>query len=260
MPTLIMPARVLFLPSQVLRIRLGAHQEHQDNHVARATDRTKVSADVIQLAAHEEDPAPQQDMSESDASDSDGSESASDSEQNDPPSSLVAEAEQYELMQLAYAAVGKDFTGKEDLIGAKYSKLLKLEMVPERWPLARLSFSLQTLCGSSRPRAGGMLLGSSSHTFFCLDAAWLNEGSLSGRSPFCQRKLSEESQIHWKCFSAKATILKQTTKKHQPHCSLPESAGAGGCSLFLGRLDQGLVGNAESTHVNRPKGKATLVP
>eukprot|EP00434_Breviolum_minutum_P045896 symbB.v1.2.041250.t1/scaffold7975.1/size9582/1 len=128
----------------VLRIRLGAHQEHRVNHVARATDRTKVSADVIQLAAHEEDPAPQQDMSEGDASDSDGSESASDSEQNDPPSSLVADAEQYELMQLAYAAVGKDFTGKEDLIGAKYSKLLKLEMVPERWPLARLSFSLQT--------------------------------------------------------------------------------------------------------------------
>ena len=128
----------------VLRIRLGAHQEHQVNHVARATDRTKVSAAVIQLASHEEDTAPQQDMSEGDASDSDGSESASDSEQNDPPSSLVADAEQYELMQRAYAAVGKDFTGKDDLIGAKYSKLLKLEMVPERWPLARLSFSLQT--------------------------------------------------------------------------------------------------------------------
>ena len=128
----------------VLRIRLGAHQEHQVNHVARATDRTKVSAAVIQLASHEEDTAPQQDMSEGDASDSDGSESASDSEQNDPPSSLVADAEQYELMQRAYAAVGEDFTGKDDLIGAKYSKLLKLEMVPERWPLARLSFSLQT--------------------------------------------------------------------------------------------------------------------
>ena len=27
----------------VLRIRLGAHQEHEVNHVARATDRTKVS-------------------------------------------------------------------------------------------------------------------------------------------------------------------------------------------------------------------------
>ena len=85
--------------------------------------------------------------SEGDASDSDGSESASDSEQNDPPSSLVADAEQYELMQTAYAAVGKDFqdvAGSNDLIGSKYSKLQKLEMVPERWPLARLSFSLQT--------------------------------------------------------------------------------------------------------------------
>ena len=118
----------------VLRIRLGAHQEHQVNHVARATDRTKVSAAAIQLASHEEDSAPPQDMSEGDASDSDGSESASDSEQNDPPSSLVADAEQYELMQRAYAAVGTNFTGKDDLIGAEYSKLLKLEMVPERWP------------------------------------------------------------------------------------------------------------------------------
>ena len=100
--------------------------------------------DVIQLAAHKEDSASQQDMLEGDGSHSDGSESASDSEQNDSPSSLVADTEQYELMQLAYAAVGKDFTGKDDLIGAKYSKLLKLEIVPERWPLARLSFSLQT--------------------------------------------------------------------------------------------------------------------
>ena len=69
----------------------GAHQEHRVNHVARAT----VSADVIQLAAHEKDPAPEQAVSEGDASDSDGSGSASDSEQNDPPSSLVADAEQY---------------------------------------------------------------------------------------------------------------------------------------------------------------------
>ena len=84
---------------------------------------------------------------EGDASDSDGSESASDSEQHDPSSSLVADAEQYELMQTAYAAVGKDFqdvAGSDDLIGSKHSNLQKLEMVPERWPLARLSFSLQT--------------------------------------------------------------------------------------------------------------------
>ena len=71
-------------------------------------------------------------MSEGDASNSDGSESASDSEQNDSPSLLVADTEQSELMQRAYAAVGEDFTGKDDLIGAKYSKLLRLEMVPER--------------------------------------------------------------------------------------------------------------------------------
>ena len=101
----------------VLRIGLGAHQEHRVNHVARATDRTEVSADVIQLAAHEVDPAPEQAVSEGDACDSEGSESASDSDQNDPPSSLVADAEQYELMQIAYAAVGKNFTGQEDLIG-----------------------------------------------------------------------------------------------------------------------------------------------
>ena len=36
--------------AEVLRIRLGVHQEHQVNHVARATDRTKVSVAVIQLA------------------------------------------------------------------------------------------------------------------------------------------------------------------------------------------------------------------
>ena len=34
---------------------------------------------------------------------------------------------------------------------------------------------------------------------------------------------------------------------------------AGEGSLFLGRLDQGLVGNAD-THVNRPEGKASFVP
>ena len=62
-------------------------------------------------------------------------------------------------------------------------------------------------------------------------------------------------------FPRKQQIRNNTTKQnHQPQCSLPESAGKGGWSLFLGRLDQGLVGNAESTHVNRPREKATLVP
>ena len=87
------------------------------NHVARATDRTKVSADEIQLAAHEVDTAPEQAVSDGDASDFERSESASDSDQNDPLSSLVADAEQYELMQIAYAAVGKDFTGQRISLG-----------------------------------------------------------------------------------------------------------------------------------------------
>ena len=122
---------------------LGAHQEHRVNHEAQAADRTKVSAEVIQLAAHEVDPEPAKAESDGDTSDSEGSESASDSEQNDPLSSLAADAEQYELMQVSYVAVGKDFHDQEDLIGAEYSKLQKLELVPERWPLARLSFSVE---------------------------------------------------------------------------------------------------------------------
>ena len=52
-------------------------------------------------------------------------------------------------------------------------------------------------------------------------------------------------------------IENRKRKQHQPR--LPESA-AGVGSLYLGRIDQGQVGNAQSTHVNRPKGKATLVP
>ena len=104
----------------VLRIGLGAHQEHRVNHEARAADRTKVSAEVIQLAAHEVLSLPR--LSQN----SDGSESASDSEQNDPPSSLAKNSEQYELMQASYSAVGKDFHDQEDLIGSEYSKLEKL--------------------------------------------------------------------------------------------------------------------------------------
>ena len=127
----------------VLRIGLGAHQEHRVNHVAQATDRTKVPAEVIQVAAHEMDTESDKAESVVPTSDSEGSESASDSEQNDPPSSLASDAEQYERMQASYVAVGRDFHDQEDLIGSEYSKLQRLELVPERWPLARLSFSLQ---------------------------------------------------------------------------------------------------------------------
>ena len=59
-------------------------------------------------------------------------------------------------------------------------------------------------------------------SFFFLDAAWLNEClSLSGRTNTNHIAVFRRVQ--------------------------------GGCSLFLGRLDQGLVGNAKSTHVKRPR-------
>ena len=104
---------------------------------------SKVLAEVIQLAAHDMDPEPDKAESAAGTNDSGGSESASDSEQNDPPSSLASDAEQYELMQTSYVAVGRDFHDQEDLIGSEYSKLQRLELDPERWLLARLSFSLQ---------------------------------------------------------------------------------------------------------------------
>ena len=107
----------------VLRIELGAHQEHRANHEARAADRTKVPAAVIQVAAHEMDADSNKAESGAATSDSEDSESASDSEQNDPPSSLASDAEQYERMQASYAAVGRDFYDQDDLIGSEYSKL-----------------------------------------------------------------------------------------------------------------------------------------
>ena len=110
------------------------------------------------------DPEPTKAESEGGTSDSDGSESASDSEQNDPPSSLAADAEQYELMQASYGAVGKDFHDQEDLIGSEYSKLQRLELVPERWPLARLSFSLQKCVDHLDRVLARVLLGSSDNT------------------------------------------------------------------------------------------------
>ena len=147
----------------VLRIGLGAHQEHRVNHVARATDRTKVSADVIQLAAHEVDPAPEQAVSDGDASDSEGSESASDSDQNDPASSLVADAEQYELMQIAYAAVGKDFAGSH-WVGVQ--KATEIGDGSREMAFDTVILLATNMCGP--PGSGRMLLGSSGHPYYSL--------------------------------------------------------------------------------------------
>ena len=114
----------------VLRVGLGAHQEHRVffcwrllglipggapehrvNHEARAADRTKCRPE------HEVGPEPTKAESEGGTSDSDGSDSASDLEQNDPPSSLAADAEQYELMQASYVCSGRTFMTQRISLG-----------------------------------------------------------------------------------------------------------------------------------------------
>ena len=104
------------------------------NQDAQAADRKKVPAEVIQVASHEVDTDSDKDESIVATSGCEGSESASESEQNDPPSSLASDAEQYERMQASYyAAVGRDFKDQEAFIGSEYHKLL--ELVPQRWLL-----------------------------------------------------------------------------------------------------------------------------
>jgi len=81
-----------------------------------------------------------------------------------------------------------------------------------------------------------------------------------GGRPSVSYKWVKKSQKHWMYSSKKSNKFETKNENYQPNCSLPESARDGKGGLFLGRFDQGLIGNAESAHVNRPKGKATIVP
>ena len=118
-----------------------------------------------------------------------------------------------------------------------------------------LNFSHNLKFSNSKSNTNSQLV------FFLSECCMAQRRSLCGRSPFCQRKQSKCRNFTGSLFFHESNKPKTKHEtKHQPRCSLPESAGAVGCGLFLGRLDQGLVGNAESTHVNRPKGKATFVP
>ena len=128
----------------VLRAELGAHQEHLVDQDAHAADRKKVHAGVINVVSHKEvDTDSGKDESIIATSDSEESDSASETEQNEPASSLASDSEQYERMQAAYAEVGRDFKDTGAFIGSEYHKLRRLELVPQRWPLARLSIPLQ---------------------------------------------------------------------------------------------------------------------
>ena len=127
----------------VSRAELGAHQEHVVDQDAHAADRNKVPAAVIHVASHEVDTDSGKDESIIATSDSEESDSASETEQNELVSSLASDSEQYERMQAAYTEVGRDFKDKGAFIGSEYHKLQRLELVPQRWPLARLSIPLQ---------------------------------------------------------------------------------------------------------------------
>ena len=130
----------------MLRAGLGAHQEHLVDHNAQAADRNKVPAAVINVAPHEVASDSGDDECSIATSDSGESSSESDTAHNGPSSSpLATDLEQYELMQTAYKAVGLDFEDTEEFIGSEYHKLLRLEAVPRRWPLARLFIPLQKI-------------------------------------------------------------------------------------------------------------------
>ena len=133
----------------VLRAELRAHQEHAVDQDAHTADRKKVPAAVIHVASHEVATDSDKDESITATTDSEESDSASESEQNELPSSLASDSEQYERMQAAYSAVGREYKNKEAFIGSEYHKLQRLEGVPQRWPLARLSIPLQKSVGSS---------------------------------------------------------------------------------------------------------------
>ena len=122
----------------MLRTGLGEHHEHYVDHNAQAADRNKVPAEVICVDPHEV------------ASDSgDGGSSIATSDSGESSSETLPPRHWLQtwgnMRQTAYKAVGLDFEDKEELIGPEYHKLLKLEAVPRRWPLARLSIPLQKI-------------------------------------------------------------------------------------------------------------------
>ena len=97
---------------------------------------------------------------------------------------------------------------------------------------------------------------------FCsiLDAAWLNEGRvgavalLSGKT---KKKVANSLKTFQKMFR-ESNKLENNEETNTDHIAISQRVQSR-CSLFLGRSDQGLVGNVESMHVNRPRGRAMVV-
>ena len=91
--------------------------------------------------------------------------------------------ERYELMQAEYLKVGQDFDTQEEFLGEGYDKLLRLETVPRRWPLAirfhykelLLILIVLWLAAAGRSYRQDLCL-MSRWRFFLLAAAWVCPG------------------------------------------------------------------------------------
>ena len=67
----------------------------------------------------------------------------------------------------------------------------------------RLCFALARQCRKKKSCVGAASAAPREEVFFLSGCCVAQRRSLSGRSPFCQLKLSEKSQIHWKVFPRK---------------------------------------------------------
>ena len=130
----------------VLRKQYGHHPERFLDQYAQPADRNKVPADVLCLAAGEvATDSGDEDASIATADSVDSSTDQDTQVEGSLLSSIAEDIEQHELMTAAYAQVGRDFDTRDQLLGDNYDKLQRLEMVPHRWPLARLSIPLQKI-------------------------------------------------------------------------------------------------------------------
>ena len=130
----------------VLRKRYGNHQEQFLDQYAQEADRYNIPSDVLCVAAGEV--ASDSGDEEASIATADSLDSSTDQEtplDGSSLSPLAEDLEQYELMQAAYSKVGRDFDTRDELLGENHDKLQQLEMVPCRWPLARLSIPLQRI-------------------------------------------------------------------------------------------------------------------
>ena len=99
--------------------------------------------------------------------------------------------------------------------------------------------------------SGTQWVGSAKMSFFLLNAAWLNEGRCPGGRPSVSVNKVKSRKFIGNHFPWKQQSHNQKRKKHQPRCSLPESAGGYRCSLFLGQLDQEGTAHNKGTVIER---------